>query len=307
MTPATAGGRGIGRRRLVRAVLLAVALLAVASVLALAIDIARDPAIWFARRGLALPYDARGRLVDVGGRRLYLDCRGAPHGPTLVLEAGMGSGAEMSNVVIDPLAGTTRTCAYDRAGLGRSDPPPGQRTIASVADDLATLLDRAGITGPIVIVGHSFGVDVARVFATRHRDRVAGLVFLDGFVPDLYATYELPLMGAYRQEYADGLASLEATVARVERLDWGASYAELVATQTSLVGLPIRVLDAMRYDDRLGRATNEAIVAAADAAYEGLSPGHVRRTLVPAGHLLPLTAPDAVVAATRELLATISP
>src|ERR1700675_2833812 len=92
-------------------------------VLALVIDVARSggPGPWLARHQAAAPYVAAGKRGDIGPRSLYLDCRGSGT-PTVVLEAGSGSDSATWWAVHDDLAAITRTCAYDRAGRGRSDP-----------------------------------------------------------------------------------------------------------------------------------------------------------------------------------------
>lgn len=88
-----------------------------------------------------------GRLVDVGGHRLHLVCTGSGS-PTVVLEAGGGEMAANLGWVTPAVARTTRVCAYDRAGRGWSDPTDTPQNGARIADDLNTLLHRAGVPGP---------------------------------------------------------------------------------------------------------------------------------------------------------------
>lgn len=269
--------------------------------LAVAIDIARagGPTAWLATRGLAPPYDPRGRLVDVGGRDLYLDCRGEGR-PTVVLEAGMGDTAAGWTTVHDAIAATTRTCAYDRAGRGRSD-PRGRHTLADAATDLRTLLSAAGERGPFVVVGHSLGGCYARVFAAAHRAEVVGLVSVDAFDPDLQTAYVHPLLGDLEPSYEADLDALRDLVARVESLDWPASERQLV--EADLHGLPMEVLRAPRMEARLDEPTNVAIAAAIERAYTDLSPGTVRFELAwGAGHMIQIERPDLVIAATRRLV-----
>jgi pimeloyl-ACP methyl ester carboxylesterase len=284
-------------RQPLRLVLVVVAGLAVA----VGIDIARvgGPEAWVARYRVAVPYLGGGERVDVGGRSLYLDCRGTGS-PTIVLEAGMGDGVAGWIPVIDGLASVTRTCAYDRAGRGRSD-PRGQHTVADAAGDLRTLLAAAGEAAPFVVVGHSLGEVYARVFADRYRDDVAGLVLVDGFSVDLEADWIHPFLGSLRPEYerqADGFRDL---VASVEDLDWPTSEGQLRAADVS--GLPVVVLRAPRAEPRLDAPTNDAISAAWQEAYDSLSPGKVRYELAwGAGHIVQADRPDLVVAAGRELV-----
>src|SRR5947207_10941055 len=120
-----------------------------------------------------------GHLVDVGGRRLYVQCSGSGS-PTVVLVSGLAETSVYWGGWIAPaVAQNTTVCAYDRAGQGWSDPPASPQDGAAVATDLHTLLANAQIPGPYVLVGHSTGGAYARVFAARYPDQVAGMVFLD--------------------------------------------------------------------------------------------------------------------------------
>lgn len=134
-------------------------------------------------------YPPPGRLVDIGGRRIHIDCRGTGS-PTVILESGLGSGGSVDWArVHDALARHTRTCAYDRAGIMWSDPKPGPQNAAAVADDLHATLAAAGIGGPLVLVGHSIGGPYSRVYAGRYGDQVAGLVMVDASHPDQVARF----------------------------------------------------------------------------------------------------------------------
>src|SRR5438093_2567788 len=120
-----------------------------------------------------------GHLVDVGGRRFYLECTGSGS-PTVVLVSGLAEASVYWRGWITPaVAENTTVCAYDRAGQGWSDPPASPQDGAAVATDLHALLANAQIPGPYVLVGHSTGGAYARVFAARYPDQVAGMVFLD--------------------------------------------------------------------------------------------------------------------------------
>jgi pimeloyl-ACP methyl ester carboxylesterase len=108
-----------------------------------------------------------GRLVGIGGgRSLFLHCVGSGS-PTVVLEAGFGADAFAWRDVQPQLGRTTRTCAYDRAGTGNSVAPPGVRDASDEIADLRQLLTRARIDPPYVLVGHSYGGVLARVFTGK--------------------------------------------------------------------------------------------------------------------------------------------
>jgi pimeloyl-ACP methyl ester carboxylesterase len=123
-------------------------------------------------------YPPPGQMIDVGGYRLHLNCIGEGS-PTVILEhMGDGSSAEWGWVQPE-LAKTTRVCAYDRAGFGWSDPGPAPRDAQHSAQDLHILLPNAGIAPPYILVGHSYGANVNRLYAAAHPDDVAGVVLVD--------------------------------------------------------------------------------------------------------------------------------
>jgi pimeloyl-ACP methyl ester carboxylesterase len=125
---------------------------------------------------------APGRLVDIGGRKLHLLCSG--HGvPTVVLEAGASAFAIDWTLVQRSVAGTTRVCAYDRAGMGWSDASSDNADLTAAAD-LHMLLSAAGERPPFVLVGASRGGLFVRAYRADHPDQVVGLVFVDPATED---------------------------------------------------------------------------------------------------------------------------
>ena len=124
---------------------------------------------------------APGRLIDVGGRRLHILCKGVAAGPTVIFEAGLSQYTANSTYssAQDAIAPFARVCSYDRAGLGWSDPAPQGWTQAGMVADLHALLAAAGEPGPYVLVAHSLGGLLARTYARTYRDHVAGLILLD--------------------------------------------------------------------------------------------------------------------------------
>ena len=152
--------------------------LAVAGIVILGLGLAGATyqAVGLARDGRR--FSPPGRLVDVGGRRLHAVTAGRGT-PTVVLEAAIAA-SSLSWARVQPIvARDTSVCAYDRAGLAWSDPPPAARTFARMVDDLEACLAALPCVAPYVLVGHSFGVFMCLTFATRHPDRMAGLVLVD--------------------------------------------------------------------------------------------------------------------------------
>lgn len=138
---------------------------------------------------LAAPFAGE---VEIGADRgLYLECKGSGS-PTVLLEAGLRSRGDYWSTkldesqpvtVFDEVAKLTRVCEYDRPGttlgtdqFSRSTPVAQPRTAADAVDDLRALLRAGPIEGPVVLVGHSTGGLIVRMFASQHPGRVAGLV-----------------------------------------------------------------------------------------------------------------------------------
>ncbi|MBB1514038.1 alpha/beta hydrolase [Tessaracoccus sp. MC1627] len=123
-----------------------------------------------------------GQLVDVDGYLMHLYCLGEG-GPTVLLEAGLGDISLMYRPLQEELAATTRVCAYDRAGLGWSEPRGTPRTGEQMVAELKMLLEEAGETGPYVLAGHSLGGLIMLLFAEANPERVSGVVLIDSAHP----------------------------------------------------------------------------------------------------------------------------
>ena len=136
------------------------------------------------RRRAAREFPPCGKLVDIGGRRIHLDCRGSGS-PTVVFEAGLDITGSLSwSKVHDEIAKTTRACAYSRAGIMWSDPHDAPQNGKSIAEDLHAALNKAGEQGPFVLVGHSLGGPYIMTYAKYFGAEVAGLVFVDASHPE---------------------------------------------------------------------------------------------------------------------------
>jgi pimeloyl-ACP methyl ester carboxylesterase len=121
---------------------------------------------------------APGTLVDVGGFRLHIHCSGEGS-PAVILDAALGGSSVSWSLVQPELAMLSRVCSYDRAGFGWSDAGPVPRTAGRIAEELHTLLQRAHVAPPFLLVGHSFGGLVAQIFAHRFQSETAGMVLVD--------------------------------------------------------------------------------------------------------------------------------
>jgi pimeloyl-ACP methyl ester carboxylesterase len=133
---------------------------------------------WTGRIADGRRYPPRGRMVDIGGYRLNINCTGTGS-PTVVLDSGLGEPGLSWSGVQSGVERFTRVCSFDRAGYGFSDPGPQTRSSMQIAEELQALLEKAQVPGPYVMVGHSFGGYDVRVFTGLYRDEVSGLVLVD--------------------------------------------------------------------------------------------------------------------------------
>jgi pimeloyl-ACP methyl ester carboxylesterase len=136
------------------------------------------------------PLPPPGRLVDVGGWRLHLNCVGEARtsGPTVVLEAGAGDFSVDWSLVQPSVARFARVCSYDRAGSGWSDLGPRPRTMHQLVYELHTLLEKAGERPPYVLVGHSFCGALVRLYQLRYPADVAGVVLVEAAADNPWRT-----------------------------------------------------------------------------------------------------------------------
>ena len=128
-------------------------------------------------------HPAPGKLYSVDGYQMHLYCTGTGE-PTILLEAGQGGDWTTWGTVQPGLEKITRTCSYDRAGLGWSDSRPGARDSNAIAEQLHQLIEAAGLRGQLLMVARSAGGLHARAFLHRYPQDVAGLVLIDASTPE---------------------------------------------------------------------------------------------------------------------------
>ena len=139
------------------------------------------------RAGAQVP-EPPGRLIDIGGQKLHLNCTGTGS-PTVLLESGAGDFSVIWSLVQPAVAQLTRVCSYDRAGYAWSEPGATPRSFAQIALELRAALERAGVRGPFVLVGQSYGGLVVRGFAERYRGDVVGMVLVDAVHEDQHSVW----------------------------------------------------------------------------------------------------------------------
>jgi pimeloyl-ACP methyl ester carboxylesterase len=141
------------------------------------------------RVSAAQPLTPSPRTVDVDGRGIRvwtagIDQRRSGH-PVVILESGAGEGLETWKPVFGEIARVVPVVAYDRRGIGQSEPDPVKPTLRRVAQSLRSLLQRMNISPPYVLVGHSWGGLLTRAYFDQYANEVAGLVFLDALDPGM--------------------------------------------------------------------------------------------------------------------------
>jgi pimeloyl-ACP methyl ester carboxylesterase len=266
-------------------------------------------------------------LVDIGGgRKMFLECRGEG-GPTVILVSGYRNDADIwDSVAIDPASGQTavlpgvaeftRVCAYDRPGtvldgehVSRSDPVPMPRTAQDVVTDLHALLHAAGVPGPYVLAGHSFGGLFSRLYASTYPDEVAGLVMVDA-LPETIPTHLTP--GEWR-DYRNAIQLVPEVLHQypdLETLDVDVSFAQMrdgaattpyqgkplvVITRTEPFGIPVASLG-------FPPDTLEVAWLAAQMDLIALTSDTHHLIASQSAHYIQITQPDVVIAAIHSVV-----
>jgi pimeloyl-ACP methyl ester carboxylesterase len=160
-----------------------------------------------AKADLIAQYPPTGQMVDVGGYRLHIDCQGNGS-PTVVMEAGLTEPSLMWALVQPQVSTSTRVCVYDRAGLGWSDASPRPRTAEVMVEELHTLLQNANVVGPYIMVGHSTGGMLVRLYAHSYPAEVVGMVLLDAQHEDQFARLPTTIQQEVRAMFAESNQTL---------------------------------------------------------------------------------------------------
>ncbi|MFJ4164274.1 alpha/beta fold hydrolase [Microbacterium sp. NPDC089698] len=270
--------------------------------------------------------------VAIGHNRvIFMDCRGSGS-PTVVLLSGFGDRADiwqnLSTPSPDPAAvfslaaGLTRVCAYDRPGTSsegsdgversRSTPVDQPTTGEDGAADLAALLKASGLRAPYVLVGHSYGGDIAMLYASRHPQDVAGLVLVDALSPYLPDGLTAEQLSVY-----EALNTPKGAPASTERVDWAANFQELRAMRQLPEPIPTVVLTADRpqltpdvlasgtWPPGVDQAFADALWSAQTSAQDKLAqlyPGATHISDTKSTHYIQLEQPRLVVDSIRSVL-----
>ena len=199
------------------------------------------------------------------------------------------------------MSGSAKVCSYDRAGLGKSDRGPANATGLNVVSDLHLLLGAAKIHPPFILVGHSLGGLIARLYASRFPDEVAGVVFVDS-----YSENERPEMRRIIPEATGRASTASVTSPEDVNLDvmdeqarkehWSAHIPVVVLTRDGPKSPPTTPMD-VRLEEL--RKELQAELATRSTLSE-------QRVVTGAGHFIQHDSPSAVVRAVQDILAQVA-
>ena len=238
--------------------------------------------------------EAGGLVALPDGRELYVRCSGTGS-PTVILEGGdLDTGASYAFAEQD-LAAVTRTCVYDRANLGSSDPAPGPRQLSDLVGDLEGWIDASGDSGPFVLVGTSGGGYITAGYAVAHPDQVAGMVFVDVGAPFVDPPQEV--IDETRPDNPENLEQRD--YLQVEKDAWAARR---------LIGdIPLTVISNRYSEDEIAEASHPSERSGMETNVEAqqgwfvLSP-RAEQVIVTTGHAVEEADPQLVIDAILDVV-----
>lgn len=236
----------------------------------------------------------KGDLLDVGGYRLRMECRGSGE-PTVIMDAGLGQHRHTWGTVPYQVSGFTRVCTYDRANLGDSDADPHPRTSRRMVQELEQLLEKARVQGPFVLVGHSFGGVNMRLFAAEHPEWVRGIVLVDASQEDEISEFLKIMDPREKSEYF------------IEESGYNAENANVIASMDELRGARldpstyVTVITAQS-DDGQFQPGARRLWGKLQFQLSLLVPRSKQIIVEPSGHFVQLDHPDMVTHAIREMV-----
>ena len=237
----------------------------------------------------------RQERIDIGGRRLFLNCSGTPHSPTIILEAGSEATSESWARVQPRVAEFAYVCSYDRARLGKSDSAGHEESVTENVADLHQLLGKAALGPPYVLVGHSSGGIRVRKYQAQFKDEVIGMVLVDSAHEEQVWRFNEIIPGFVRGVPADpaNLPRLGMLPPR-EHLQWRADIPLIVLEHGKPMELPPELGAQGQLIEKSIHAMQQDLAARSTQA-------ELRKTQH-SGHDIPNEEPEMVVQAVRDVI-----
>jgi pimeloyl-ACP methyl ester carboxylesterase len=283
-----------------------------------------------------------GRSVDIGGRTLNIHCTGAGS-PTVVFVSGRTAPGYVWTPSQRGVSVFTRACWYDRADIGWSEAGPDPAWGDGAARDLHRLAQNAGLRPPLVLVGHSFGGHVIRLYHHAYPGEASGMVFVDAAHEDAGTIQGMPHRDRppMPRSVIRGLSIVLGRLGMMRFLasDPGPPPKDWTAAEWDILARLRRQRNVLLADAKVGpgHATDDLVRSAGgledmplivltqgnpsspSSAAPGVLRGWVdlhrrfaersrrgRQVLVPdSGHGIPEEAPEAVISAVREIVTTV--
>src|ERR1700728_392839 len=248
------------------------------------------------------PAQAEDKFFDVGGYRLHAVLAGQGK-PAVVFESGMGDGTDSWDKVQPEISKVTRTLSYDRPGLGKSDKAPQLHDLNQSADELHVLLQKSRVSPPYILVGHSMGGLIVRVFAYRYPSETAGMVLVDpsgeNFDDRLHSKLTLQQWQAYLE------AKKEHFAIPVMHMDmYGMTSGSEAAAAVPLPSVPKILLSASKLDDvPADRKTFREAAVELPKEWVQKTPDAELVAVPTSEHYIQIVAPEIVIAAIKKVLA----
>jgi len=248
-------------------------------------------------------------MIDVGGRKLHC-CVYGNGSPTVVLVSGLEILQAYWNSVIPDLAAKTTVVTFDRAGIGKSEigdlPTHGEQS----AKDLQVLLDKLDVPRPYILVGHSYGGSVVRLFASMYPDDMGGLILEDTQHEDVLNELRIILKGkdleAFEQVVVAGFSAPENPKTEA---DYRNITREQVSNSKPLPWIPFVILTSPDRAKAMSDIfSDEAIeeIAKLDWALNkklaALIPGGRQIIVEGAGHHIHVDKPEALIGSVLEMI-----
>jgi pimeloyl-ACP methyl ester carboxylesterase len=264
----------------------------------------------------------KGKYVRFENYRLYYHCEGELT-PTVIIDGGIGDASANWLFIQAELTEEMRVCLYDRAGYGMSDPGPGPRSSSQIVAEIDRMMKMAGIQGPFIIVGQSFGGLTAQLYAKRYPQQTAGIVLVESSHPrqsemledlDKLSTGERKMVAGrqsfefddsdpWRQQWLILNSKRKAIFAQMEELKYFRQSETEVLEAGDMPDIPLAVLTR---DQRLLPTMNNN--RSMEDVWRGLqrdlsesSPQGWQQIVKGSGHNIHMDNPQAVIAAIRKV------
>lgn len=267
-----------------------------------------------------------GSRIRVGGREIYLECKGTGS-PTVVLQSGFGNAGDIWSFaqsspppVAAGLATTNRVCAYDRSGTirvltdsgaispsplpGRSDEAPMPRTGADIVVEVHGLLEQAQEKGPFVLVGHSLGGLFNLLYARTYPDQVRGLVMVDTTPPALVSLLPLDIAATLRDQLLRPPAAIPGYAPEAYDLDVLLAQIDAAPAMRSTPTILLAADKGQQVSDPAGAAmvaASEKVLPEARARFQAAIPGSRLQPVPGTTHYIQIERPDVVIQAVRSV------